>query len=217
MPRAGRNPRLMGLKRRLQALYAFGGAIVIVACPFFLSSFLSSLHLTSLHLSLGPFYIIWLGFALLPFVAGLEYWQQANRADRGAKGEEDVAQILQSLQKQGWRIEYGLKIRGLGDVDVFLLSPRHRAYSIDVKSHKGEVLFDGQHLNRRLRSGSQPFEKDFLQQAVRQATTLKEQKGLQFVTPLLVFSRAIVAPQKLYGVHVLGKNELLGYLQMLDN
>ncbi|MBD2102814.1 nuclease-related domain-containing protein [Leptolyngbya sp. FACHB-261] len=201
---------MLALQRRLKAFYAFGGAIVFAGAPFYLAS----LHLVAISSAL-----YWGGFALagLCVLTGLNLWQKADRADQGARGEEAVALVLDTLRTKGWTVEYGLRVKGVGDVDAFLQSPRGNAYVVEVKSHGGQVLSDGQSLYRRLRSGHQPFEKDFLNQAMQQALTLKREKQLRFVTPLVVFSRATVsAPHKLRGVHVLGKAEVVKYLQRLD-
>ena len=139
-------------------------------------------------------------------------------ADQGAKGEEDTAEEIFQLEQEGWQIEYGMRLSNkLGDVDIVCVSPQNKAYVIDVKSHRGEVTTDGKQLYRRMGKTTYPFEKNFLNQAMKQALQVKEQKGLGFVTPIVAFSNAkvLVPPGKLQKVYVVEKSRLVSLLKSL--
>lgn len=206
MPGAGKNIRVMALKRRIQALSLFGMAGLLVLLPILLPGILTIPVNLPNWAYLGCF-----GVAVLCVIQALYLWKRANRADQGAAGEEQIAAILKPLQSQGWQLEYNMPIRGLGDVDVFLLSPQGNAYTIDVKSHQGEVHTDGKQLYRQYGHSRYSFEKDFLREAKRQAVSIKELKKLRFVTPIVAFSRAnvLVGREPVAGVYVLGVSELL--------
>ncbi|HEY9806143.1 MAG TPA: nuclease-related domain-containing protein, partial [Candidatus Obscuribacterales bacterium] len=92
-----------------------------------------------------------------------------------------------------------------------------RAYTIDVKSHRGEVRSDGKQLYRQYGRSQYPFEKDFLNQAARQAVAMKKLKGLTFVTAIVAFSQAKVGIKEspVAGVYILSKQNLLSELRAL--
>lgn len=209
MPRAGQNIRVMALKRRIKALSLFGMAGLLGVLPVLLPGILKIPVNLPNWAYLGCF-----GVTVLCVIQALYLWKRANHADQGAAGEEQIAAILKPLQSQGWQVEYNIPIRGLGDVDVFLLSPQGNAYTIDVKSHQGEVHKDGKQLYRQYER-RYSFEKDFLREAKRQAVSIKELKKLRFVTPIVAFSRAnvLVGREPVAGVYVLGVSELLPFLR----
>ena len=115
-------------------------------------------------------------------------------------------------------MEHGIHDRRLGDIDIFLLSPNKRAYTIDVKSHKGQVRSRDGKLYRQYGQIRYSFEKDFLSQAKQQALAMKEQKGLRFVTLIVVFSAASVEinTNPISYVYVLSKETLLSRLRSLE-
>lgn len=115
------------------------------------------------------------------------------------------------LEQSGWQVEYGTRLKGrLGDADVICVSPQNNAYVIDVKSHRGEVIAVGKQLLRRMGKATYSFEKNFLDQVMRQAYQVREQKNLGFVTPIIAFSDAKVSlpPGKLKGVYVVERSRL---------
>ncbi len=209
--------RVMARQRRTKAVLGFAIAALWVLLPWVLPWLLQFLFPTVVSL---PSWL-YLG-CLVP--AGFSYfraqklWSKANRADQGAAGEEAIAAVLTPLQSEGWQIEYGVRDRSVGDVDVFLLSPQGRAYTIDVKSHRGEVRSDGKQLYRQYGRSQYPFEKDFLQQATRQAVAMKKLKGLTFVTAIVAFSQAKVQVREnpVAKVYVVGKQDLLKCLRSLS-
>ena len=225
---AGQNIRELALKRRVKAIAAFISAGFVIFSPFFLiktfenflrqiSSLNSSQSQSSLHLP-PIFYALFIIVALGLVANGVFLWKRANHADQGAKGEEDTAEEIFQLEQEGWQIEYGMRLSNkLGDVDIVCVSPQNKAYVIDVKSHRGEVTTDGKQLYRRMGKTTYPFEKNFLNQAMKQALQVKEQKGLGFVTPIVAFSNAkvLVPPGKLQKVYVVEKSRLVSLLKSL--
>lgn len=209
--------RVMARQRRTKALSGFAIAVLWVLLPWVLP-WLLQLVLPTVVLSLPT----WIYFGCLvpasfSYLQAQRLWSKANRADQGAAGEEAIAAVLTPLQKEGWQIEYGVRDRSVGDVDVFLLSPQGRAYTIDVKSHRGEVRSDGKQLYRQYGRSQYPFEKDFLNQATRQAVAMKKLKGLTFVTAIVAFSQAKVGIKEnpVAGVYVVGKYDLVKCLRTL--
>ena len=225
---AGQNIRELALKRRVKAIASFISAGFVIFFPFFLiktfenflrqiSSLNSSQSQSSLHLP-PIFYALFIIVALGLVANGVFLWKRANHADQGAKGEEDTAEEIFQLEQEGWQIEYGMRLSNkLGDVDIVCVSPQNKAYVIDVKSHRGEVTTDGKQLYRRMGKTTYPFEKNFLNQAMKQALQVKEQKGLGFVTPIVAFSNAkvLVPPGKLQKVYVVEKSRLVSLLKSL--
>ena len=62
------------------------------------------------------------------------------------------------------------------------------------------------------------FEKNFLAQVMKQAFQIKQQKNLDFVTPIIVFSQARVSVSgKLKGVYVVEKARLITLLISLSS
>ena len=225
---AGQNIRELALKRRVKAIASFISAGFVIFFPFSLtktfenflrqlSSLNSSQSQSSLHLP-PIFYALFIIVALGLVANGVFLWKRANHADQGAKGEEDTAEEIFQLEQEGWQIEYGMRLSNkLGDVDIVCVSPQNKAYVIDVKSHRGEVTTDGKQLYRRMGKTTYPFEKNFLNQAMKQALQVKEQKGLGFVTPIVAFSNAkvLVPPGKLQKVYVVEKSRLVSLLKFL--
>jgi len=226
--RAGQNIRDLAVKRRVKAIASFVSAGLTVFFPFFLvkafEDFLKQIY--SLNpsqprssLNLPPiFYVLFVIVALGLVANGVSLWKRANRADQGAKGEEDTAQEMFQLEEDGWQIEYGMRLGNrLGDADIVCISPQNKAYVIDVKSHRGEVTTDGKQLYRLMGKTTYPFEKSFLDQAMKQALQVKKQKKLSFVTPIVAFSDAKVSVPsgKLQKVYVVEKSRLVVLLKSL--
>ncbi|WP_030006390.1 nuclease-related domain-containing protein [Picosynechococcus sp. NKBG042902] len=212
---AGQNVRRLAFRRRLQSWRAFlaaGGLPVLVVFMFPVLAiglgFIAAIVIVAIA-----------AFGALGFIfRGLDLWQAANRAVQGARAEENVAKTLQELEPQGWSFEYGMRLDdGLGDADVICFSPQKKTYVIDVKSHKGTVIFQDHRLHRRMGRTIYGFKKDFLQIVMKQALQVRDKKKLDFVTPLLVFTRAqlAVSHKKIRGVYVIGQADLVAKLQEL--
>ncbi|MBW4469048.1 MAG: NERD domain-containing protein [Stenomitos rutilans HA7619-LM2] len=179
MSRAGNNIRKMALRRRFKAIQLFIATALLACLPFAGKAFIQQLAVITNTAIVVPawLYLVCFSMAALTLWSGLFLWKRANHADQGAKGEEDIAAMLTPLSSEGWQLEYGIRDRRLGDIDIFLLSPKKRAYTIDVKSHKGQVSSQDGKLYRQYGKKRYPFEKDFLSQAKQQAIAMKEQKG----------------------------------------
>jgi hypothetical protein len=218
MPRAGQNVRSLAFRRRLKAFKNLSGAITLLIVPLMLP-IARSLSPIFINITLPAWsYLICIALAILLILQANHLWKRAKHADQGALAEEQIADLLITLKQQGWHVEFGIQHRSVGDIDVFLLSPTGKAFSIDVKSHRGIVRASNQQLYRKRKDSEDPFEKDFLKQAKKQAVAIKELKGLRFVTPIVVFSNAKVdgISNPIAGVHVLEKATLLSYLRSLD-
>lgn len=220
---AGQNIRNLALRRRVKALTAMASSAFLVVLPLLLQTvFQELLALFPRSSSSAPnllpvAYMACLVASVGCLLNGLYWWRRANHADQGAQGEEDVAKAIADLPAAGWTFEYGLRLgKGLGDADIVCLSPQNKAYVIDVKSHRGTVVAEGQKLYRLMGSQKYPFEKDFLKQVMKQAFQVKQQKRLKFVTPILAFSNAKVTLKgKIQGVYLVEKSRLLYLLNTL--
>jgi Nuclease-related domain len=225
---AGQNIRELALKRRVKAIISFVLAGLVVSVPFFwiklLNPLLKPLSAPSssqpqFSLDLLPLLSVLCWVAALSLVAeGVYLLKRAKHADQGARGEEDMVQEMLPLKQKGWQVEYGLRLGGgLGDADIVCISPQNKAYVIDVKSHRGNVTTDGKQLYRRMGKTTYPFEKNFLDQAMRQAFQVRKQKRLSFVTPIVAFANAKVSipSGKLKEVYVVDKSRLVSLLTSL--
>lgn len=226
--RAGQNIRELALKRRVNAVASFVGAGLVVFMPLFLfkafNDFLKQITPNNFSqpqplLNISP--ILYVMFVVIAFglgANGIFLWKRANHADQGARGEEDTSRELSQLESEGWKIEYGMRLSNrLVDADIVCISPQDKAYVIDVKSHRGEVIVDGERLHRRMGKTTYPFEKDFVDQVMKQALQVRTQKGLNFVTPILAFSAAKVSipSHRLRKVYVVEKSRLVSLLRSL--
>ncbi len=220
--KAGKNIRNLALARRMKAIYYFLYAAGFAIFPFLFVSFFKDLFQSfsgdnSLEINPILYVPFAFGFCICAF-RGYNYWQRANHADQGAKGEEKMAEVMTTLEQEGWDIEYGMPLgKRLGDADIVCISPQQKAYVVDVKSHRGEVVTDGETLSRRMGKESYSFEKNFLRKSMQQAFQVKKQRKLKFVTPILAFSEAQVSvpPGKVKGVYVVEKLRLVPLLKSL--
>lgn len=223
--RAGSNIRELAFKRRNYAFACFFLAGISPFLPLILVKTYESIEqpLTILNQveKVSIPLVVYGAFALVSVALvrqGTSFWKQANNADQGARGEEEIGQDLDFLTQEGWRFEYGARLGNrLGDADVICTSPQDKTYVIDVKSHKGEVVTDGHVLYRQVGKKKSTFEKDFLDKMVKQAIEVKKQKNIKFVTPILTFSQAKVSvpPGKLRDVYVVDRTRLLPLLRSL--
>lgn len=227
--RPGHNVRALARSRRIKAILSFLGAGALVCLLLLgLSKLLgepidpaqnssSSTDQTSeLTVSTSIFYLAGASFLV---VKGMHFWKRARHADQGAQGEEDIAQALRPLVDAGWKVQYGRHFSNrLGDADVVCLSPRKNFYVIEVKSHRGRIIQEGEQLMRQMGRQRHGFEKDFLSQAMQQALQLKKDLKAEFVTPVVAFSNARVAKSVriVRHVHVVEKRNLVSRLRGLD-
>lgn len=215
--KAGANIRQLANQRKKGALLRFGGCFGLVAAPVVISFFVP--------LSPGLLVLIWvscLTIAFLFYRSGQKLLVLANKADQGAGGEEDVAQLLNVLQHLGWTMEYNIRLERWGDADAFVRSPLGNCFVIDTKTNKGGVFFDGTVLKRRYGKDIYDFDKgkDLLKAVRGQAAVVKDLKQVRYVQPILCFTEAnlneINQSEKINGVYVVSATNLINLLQQLD-
>jgi Nuclease-related domain len=121
-----------------------------------------------------------------------------DRHDRGAKGEEQVGGLLQTMSGDGWLFIHDVSF-GHGNVDHIAIGPGG-VFTIETKSHPGPVKVG------RIHGAT-------LRQAQSQQKLIAELTG-EAVEPLIVFSRAWVDRPltRRKGVRVLPARMLVGYL-----
>jgi len=189
------------------------GFVVLIVIIFFLFSS-SQLHLDiSLKLLLTFSLFIFAGLLL----------KRSNKFVFGQIGEKDIEIELKNLEKDFVCIN-GLET-GHGNIDKIVLGPTG-IWTLEVKSHKGNVTFENDTL---MINGKIP-EKDFLKQSYAEAKYLgdliKSKLSLEIkVQPVLVFSNKFakvrLGMNTYRGVYVVGKswlNKLLTetHIQNLD-
>jgi hypothetical protein len=121
-----------------------------------------------------------------------------ERRDRGARGEEQVGELLGQLADRGWMVIHDASF-GRGNVDHILIGPPG-LFTIETKSHQGPVRVGRVH-------GA------ILAQAHAQARALQRATGLT-AEPMIVYSRAWVdkPAARRKGVRILPARTLIGYL-----
>lgn len=161
-------------------------------------------------------YFVFLIAGRLCFLYSRDHMFSARRAERGAQAERRMAGTLNGLPP-GWSCEAGIFFEGFGDIDFFIRSPKGKAFVIDVKSHKGEVIFsaDESKLKRIVDGREKEFEKDVLKGARSQALRMSQERNINYVIPMLAFTKAKVSCQdyQINKVYVLEENEVLKILQ----
>lgn len=117
-----------------------------------------------------------------------KYLHIAKYFRQGIDGEEVTAQELQKLPDEYTAIR-DVHIPGMKTNIDFVVLGANGLFTIEVKSHRGEITYDG----RQLRRNGYPLEKDFLRQSRTEATALTEylQANVDrnlYANPILVFS-----------------------------
>ncbi len=213
---AGDNIQQLAEKRKKQAIRKLGMAGVLFVIPVVLYLILSIKGI-SIFIHIG----CWFGGIILA-QKGKELLLLSQRADRGAKAEKSTALVLSELEQDNWEIEYNVPLRHWGDADAFLCSPKGNCFVVDTKSNKGIVFFNGIQLMLRYGKNVYPFSnnKNILKAVRGQAVSLKEIRGLRFVTPILCFTKATldikIKDKKVENVYVLTHRSLVRLLRKLD-
>ncbi|HEY0792111.1 MAG TPA: nuclease-related domain-containing protein [Chthoniobacterales bacterium] len=138
---------------------------------------------------------------------------EVKRAVRGAKGEEQVANLLEQLG-EGYAVFHDLP-SPYGNIDHLVLSRTQGLFLLETKAHGGRV----QRVGSALLVNGKPPEKDFVAQVHRNRAWLRDalQQRLGVgvaVHGLLVFAHAFVENVgSVQGVQVLPSRFLLGTLQ----
>jgi hypothetical protein len=214
---AGKSLRRHAKQLRTKALYKYGAATGLVLLPLLVYGVAP---FAPLFLFLVAALVIGVLIALPLIQDGKRLWKSSQIFDQGACGEEKTQEVLEPLIQSGWIVEYNLILPQVGDIDVWLRSPKGVNFILDVKSHSTVVLLEGDVLKRQSYDGKlRDFEKDFLAQIAKQVTAIKKAKKLTKVTPVVVFSDAKVIlsnKQKIRGAYVMELGNLVSRLQELD-
>jgi hypothetical protein len=130
---------------------------------------------------------------LLPIVWALTKGQKyfleiADRFRRGRKGEGSVYFVLRDKLPPPFIVFEDVNISNKGNIDFVVIGPTG-IFAIDVKSYKGEILFNG----KNLLINEKPFRKNILGQVKAEAFELNQYLKSKiewdyFVKPVLVFS-----------------------------
>lgn len=133
---------------------------------------------------------------LLPFLIGClifrkqvnSMFQTVKNFAQGKQGEDEIEKILQTLPDDV-TILYDVNLPGMHEnIDFIMLTPTN-IFTIEVKSHKGNITYE----NGELKKNGYSVEKNFLSQAKREALALHDfllqniQQGI-WIKPVLVFS-----------------------------
>lgn len=136
------------------------------------------------------------------------YRKLEKRAVRGAKGEEDVGEILRQLPS-GYTVFHDLP-SSFGNIDHVVVN-QDNVYLIETKAHFGNVIHNGTNL---LINFKLP-EKDFIDQVLKNTFWLRDhllkKTGRRvFIKPLLVFTNAFVrVPSPIKNITIINKKYLL--------
>ena len=214
---AGKRLRREAQQLRTKALYRYGTATGLVLLPllvYAVAPFAPLFFFVAAALLIG----VLIAPLLIP--KGNRFWKRSKIYYQGARGEEKTQQVLDPLIHSGWIAEYNLTLPQVGDIDVWLRSPKGVNFILEVKSHSTVVVVEGdvlkrQSYDRKLRD----FDKDFLEQVAKQATAIKKAKKLTKVTRVVVFSDAKVIlrnKKKIRGAYVMELGNLVSRLQELE-
>jgi hypothetical protein len=214
---AGKRLRRQAQQLRAQALYRYGAATGLVLLPllvYAVAPFAPLFFFVAAALLIG----VLIAPLLIP--EGNRFWKTSKMYYQGACGEEKTQQVLEPLIHSGWIAEYNLRLPQVGDIDVWLRSPKGLNFIFDVKSHSTVVVLEGDVLKRQSYDGKlRDFDKDFLAQIAKQVTAIKKAKKLTKVTPVVVFSDAKVIlrnKKKIRGAYVMELPDVVSRLQELD-
>jgi hypothetical protein len=139
--------------------------------------------------------------------------KEERRAIRGARGEEKIGSILESLG-EGFLVIHDVE-SPYGNIDHVVIGEKSGIFLIETKSHGGRIsAADG----RLLLNGHDP-EKDFVAQVLKNTYWLRDRVqntiNIQpWITPVLVFTNAFVERMPpIKGITVVNKKFLLEVLR----
>lgn len=209
----GENIRKLSRERYQSALLRYVLAVVVLAGTILLFA-TNGTSFWGLLLLLGGF-----ASSYYLYSSGQHLVKRAEDAQRGAKAEKEVAALLRPLHRQGWQIEYNLRIQRWGDADLVLYSPKGNWYVIDVKSHGGTKVYEGGYLRKRYGRNTYDFkEGDLIAKMKGQVKEVKSLKGARWVTAILCFTNGDVdiSHNQAAGIYIVTATNLLSILSQLD-
>jgi hypothetical protein len=218
LPRKKRQPgeyiHKLGEQRQQSAIlhYALAGGV-----------FVGTIFLVSIHSNSSVGIVLFLGGLTTSYYLycnGQHLMKRSGDAQNGAKAETQVAALLLPLQRQGWQIEYNLRIRKWGDADVVLYSPKGNWFVIDVKSHSGTKVYESGRLRKCYGRNIYDFQEgDLIGKVKGQASEVKSLKNARWVIGMLCFTRGDVdiPGNNAGGVYVVTANNLVNTLLQLDS
>jgi len=139
--------------------------------------------------------------------------KEERRAVRGAKGEEKIGSLLESLGED-YLVIHDIE-SSYGNIDHIVISRQSGVYLIETKAHGGRVSVDH---GRLLVNGRDP-EKDFITQALNNTYWLRDKiRNIIdveiWIVPVVVFTNAFVErTDPIKGVTIVNKKYLLNILQ----
>lgn len=205
--------RKLGKERQQSAMLRYALAVSLFVGTVFLFSIFS-------HSSLGVMLLLGgLTTSYYLYRNGQYLTKRAGDAKHGAKAETQVAALLPLLESRGWQVEYNLRIRKWGDVDVVLHSPKGNWYAIDVKSHGGTKVYESGRLRKCYGRNTYDFQEgDLISKVKGQASEVRCLKDTRWVTGLLCFTGGDVdiPGNNAGGVYVVAANDLVNTLLQLD-
>ncbi|MCL4251359.1 MAG: NERD domain-containing protein [Anaerolineae bacterium] len=211
LKRAGASVRAMETERKIKALRFMLITIICVGLWAVISLYARSLGISDGVLLLA------MPFCLLAIRLADKHTDKLialkDRADRGAKAEEVVGELLAELGND-YCVLHDIECK-FGNIDHMVISKTGACFLIETKAHGGRVkIADG----RILVNGHEP-EKNFTGQTFTNMYWLRDQLHQMtgekvWIQPLIVFTNAFVeraAPLK--GVRVINKKYLLSTIQ----
>ncbi len=194
-----------GYLARRRGLLAFS-LLVLLAAIFALFYYAPSFS------SFGLWGAVGVLLALAAATKAVGFIERKNaRLGGGIFGEAVVSRELGRLP-DGFVVFRGLMVNEHQDIDCAVVAP-NGVFAVEVKSHKGAIGFDGEHLTRNGRW----FEKDFFRETMSEAVGLRAliaraAKLDVFVEPVIVFSSQAATVRlgtgKIKNCYVVGKERL---------
>jgi hypothetical protein len=210
---AGKSTREMAGKRRQSAILI---AIVGIIIAIIVGSYVMAKHRTWVGGGTIVFLLVVLGYPLLNRLLSRSIDQRLKlekRANRGARSEEKIGEILTELEDD-FLVLHDIE-SPYGNIDHIVISKYNGVFLIETKAHGGKVTTDGDTV---LVNGRIP-EKDFIGQALNNSFWLKKEISdligpTPWITPILVFVNAFVASSTpIKNVRVINKKYLLSVLK----
>lgn len=208
---AGKSTREGGRKKRGTAVGIAVFAIIAVLIGAFLINNAKAFGLGGIAIL-----IILVGMRILPDIIDrplTRALKQEKQYNRGAKGEEQVGDILAQLGNDF--VVMHDQVSPYGNIDHIVYDKRGNIFMLETKSHWGRVSAQGDQL---LLNGH-AFEKNIISQSLANSFWMKEKieadlKVKAWITPVLVFTNAFVEFGKpIKGVYYTNKKYLLQFLQ----